>query len=304
MKAVFTILKWIIGIFFIFSGFGGLFLSVISGVIFLLLGLFILPPTYDLFAKKTNLNLSSGIKWITVIIGCIVAGFAAGDLNAESDKEVDLIVLKASELINKGQLDSAKLYIEKAKSQYSIPSNNKAVDLENELNKYNSEDFIIETLLAMSNEELEQLTNDQLSKAYLFQKTLNKEFIALMKAKAPERERIIKEIAEEKERERLAAEIAVEVQKMEEKTKKRKKKIHDLFSPYDGSHPALTRLIKKNMNDPESYSHADTRFRDDGETIFVITKFRGTNAYGGVVLNTISARVDLDGNVLEIVSQN
>lgn len=57
------------------------------------------------------------------------------------------------------------------------------------------------------------------------------------------------------------------------------------------------------MNDPDSYEHIETRFRDDGDNIFVITKFRGTNAFGGKVINTVSAKVDFNGNVIEVISQ-
>ena len=63
-------------------------------------------------------------------------------------------------------------------------------------------------------------------------------------------------------------------------------------------------MIKKSMNDPDSYEHVETRFRDDGNSIFVITEFRGKNAFGGKVKNTVSARVDFEGNVIEVISQN
>ncbi|NJB83636.1 hypothetical protein [Wenyingzhuangia aestuarii] len=80
-------------------------------------------------------------------------------------------------------------------------------------------------------------------------------------------------------------------------------KVESQFSSWDGSHRGLTALIKKSMNDPDSYEHIETRFRDDGDDIYVITKFRGSNAFGGKVINTVSARVDFSGNVTEIISQ-
>ena len=85
---------------------------------------------------------------------------------------------------------------------------------------------------------------------------------------------------------------------------KRKEKVKNQFSDLYGNHPGLTELIKRNMNDPDSYEHVETRFRDEGEYIFVITKFRGKNAFGGTVTNTISAKVDFDGDVIEIISKN
>lgn len=81
-------------------------------------------------------------------------------------------------------------------------------------------------------------------------------------------------------------------------------KVESQFSSWDGSHPALTEMIKKSMNDPDSYEHIETKFKDNTDHIFVITKFRGANAFGGKVMNTVSAKVDFSGNVIEIVSQN
>jgi hypothetical protein len=80
-------------------------------------------------------------------------------------------------------------------------------------------------------------------------------------------------------------------------------KIERQFNAWNGSHIGLTRFIKDNMNDPDSYDHIETRFRNEGNSLYVVTKFRGKNAFGGMVINTVSARVDLDGNVLEIISQ-
>jgi len=304
MKTFLTILKWFFGIIFLISGLGALFASFLTGIIFLLLGLFILPPTYEIFAKKTKLNLPSWTKWTIVIFGCVISSFTIDNSNAEKDAEMDLVVVKASEFINNGQIDSAKVYIEKAKSQYSTPSKNKAVDLENELNKYQSEDFAKETLVSMTDEEFEKLQNDNLTKPYFSQKKLNTEFIALMKIQAPERAKIIKEVAERKEQERIAQELEAERKKLEEFNKNRKENIEKQFSAWNGSHPKLSRLIKENCRNPDSYEHIETRFRDDENSIFVITKYRAENGFGGMSIGTVSARVDFDGNVLEIVSED
>lgn len=86
-------------------------------------------------------------------------------------------------------------------------------------------------------------------------------------------------------------------------------KFESNFSAWDGSHIKLERLIEDNMNDPGSYEHVETRYRlvlnSEPKHAVVTTKFRGRNAYGGMVLNTVSAKVDIeDGAVLEILSQN
>jgi len=57
------------------------------------------------------------------------------------------------------------------------------------------------------------------------------------------------------------------------------------------------------MNDPDSYQHDETRYVDKGDHLIVYTSLRGKNAFGGVVRNTVVTKVDLQGNVVEIISQ-
>lgn len=83
----------------------------------------------------------------------------------------------------------------------------------------------------------------------------------------------------------------------------RKELIKKQFSAWDGSHPALTRIIKKSMNDPKSYDHVETGYWDQGDHLIVKTTFRGKNAFGGVVVNWVKAKVDLKGNVIELLEQ-
>jgi hypothetical protein len=302
MKTILKILKWFFGITYILGGIGTLFDSFLTGIIILGLGLFILPPTYEIFAKKTKLNLSSKVKWLIVIIGCIILSLVINNSDTENDTEIDLITEKASEFINKGQIDSAKVYIKEAKGKYST-AENKAVELEKELSKYKSENFAKETLASMSDEDFEKLENGNLSKNYFTQEKLNNDFINLMKTQAPEREKIIKEIEKIKEQNRIAEELEVERQKQEEFNKNRKENIEKQFSGWDGSHPKLSRMIKENCRNPDSYEHIETRFRDDGNYIFVITKYRAQNGFGGMSIGTVSANVDFKGNVIKIISE-
>ena len=98
-------------------------------------------------------------------------------------------------------------------------------------------------------------------------------------------------------------EIQKEQERLVEEIQNRKENLEKQFSAYDGSHRGLTELIKKNMPDPESYEHVETSFSDKGDHIFVATKFRGKNGFGGYVFQTVTANVDYEGNVLEILSQ-
>ena len=85
------------------------------------------------------------------------------------------------------------------------------------------------------------------------------------------------------------------------------KKIEDFkmncFSAWDGSHRQLEEYIKTNMNDPDSYEHVKTEFQTLKDFAIVQTKFRGKNGFGGVVVNTVKAKVSYDCQVLEILGQ-
>lgn len=83
----------------------------------------------------------------------------------------------------------------------------------------------------------------------------------------------------------------------------RREKIERQFSGWDGSHRNLTRFIKESMNDPDSYEHVKTVYWDRGDHLRVRTTFRGKNAFGGLIKNTVLAKVSLDGQILQILDQ-
>ena len=74
--------------------------------------------------------------------------------------------------------------------------------------------------------------------------------------------------------------------------------------PEIGSHLQLTKIIKEAMNDPESYEHVKTTYRDNKDHRIVKTIFRGEDAFGGMINNSVTAKVGLDGEVIEIISQS
>jgi hypothetical protein len=218
MTTIKLILKWLYGIGFAVSGLVLMFsTSFIGGLLFIIGGLVLLPPTLKMIEEKIGNPLTRPVKYFTVI-GTIFIG----------------IIFIA----------------------------NNQVDKENVTKKQEQEAF----------EKLPQHVKDSIN---------------LVKAQQDSLDNI------KREADRLVNE-----------QKNRKETVEKQFSSWDGSHPGLTSIIKKSMNDPDSYEHVETRFRDDGNSIFVITEFRGKNAFGGKVKNTISARVDFEGNVIEVVSQN
>lgn len=81
-------------------------------------------------------------------------------------------------------------------------------------------------------------------------------------------------------------------------------KLAKCFSAWNGSHRNLETLVKKSMNDPDSYEHDETRYSDKGDHLIVQTTFRGKNGFGGVVKNTVIAKTALNCDVTEVISQN
>ena len=71
----------------------------------------------------------------------------------------------------------------------------------------------------------------------------------------------------------------------------REKGFHCLSS-WNGSHPGLVKRVKTDMNDPSSFKHVETlvsKKRTDGTHTIKMT-FRGKNAFGGVVKQTVVAK--------------
>ena len=93
-----------------------------------------------------------------------------------------------------------------------------------------------------------------------------------------------------------------EVQPEEKHQSTKKELVESQFNSWDGSHRKLTELIKASMNDADSYEHVKTVWiLDTDSTIYVTTKFRGSNAFGAKVLNQISARFTVSGDIIEII---
>ncbi len=79
-------------------------------------------------------------------------------------------------------------------------------------------------------------------------------------------------------------------------------RIESQFSAWDGSHKNLVAHIKESMNDPKSFEHIKSKYWTREDHLIVVTEFRGKNAYGGVVKDYVKAKVDMQGNILEILS--
>lgn len=77
----------------------------------------------------------------------------------------------------------------------------------------------------------------------------------------------------------------------------KEEKMLDALSKWDGSLPPLVEVVKEAMNDPDSYKHEKTTYIQTkvDSTDFLITMiYRGKNAFGGVVKNTVKCVYNVD----------
>lgn len=75
------------------------------------------------------------------------------------------------------------------------------------------------------------------------------------------------------------------------------------FSAWDGSHRALTSQVKGGLKDPRSFEHVETRYTDHGDNTLTVTmRYRAKNSFGAVVPGFATAKVHVDGHVIEIIS--
>lgn len=80
-------------------------------------------------------------------------------------------------------------------------------------------------------------------------------------------------------------------------------KIKRQFSPWDGSHRQLERLVKTALHDPKSYEHVSSQYWVMKDHIIVNLSYRANNAFGAKVKEHIKAKYDFDGNLIEVVEQ-
>ncbi|WP_121665270.1 hypothetical protein [Mesonia aquimarina] len=165
--------------------------------------------------------------------------------------------------------------------------------------KSNSTEYALEVLTEMNDSVYNKLKRDSLEIKYFQKEDLNKNFLSLLKENSHKRDSLLEENRNKKINDSLN-----KITKAEEKAiAERDEIIQKQFSSWNGAHRNLENLIQKNMNDPDSYEHIKTVYFDKGDHLIVITSFRGKNAFNATIKNSITAKVDLNGNVIEVIDQ-
>lgn len=306
MEKIYKILSWIFGVLATLSGLAFLTISVIGGLVFLLIGLLLLPPVRDYVFNKYNVSITGTTRGVLIAVFFFTSmGFIISD-GADSQEAKEQEEIKAvAEKKEQDKKDNLE-YFAKNKSTILAQLNSllenkdyKGVvagskkylatndaDL-NSVHKKAKEKSLLEGL---NNITIDPSNFNRLASIYQQLYTIDpnsKDY----KKNAEYYAKKVKIVEDKKKEEALKQQIA----------EQRKKQIETQFSAWDGSHRGIEKVVKDAMNDPDSYDHVETRYIDRGDYLIVITSFRGKNAFGGVVKNTVRAKVDMNGNVLQII---
>lgn len=122
----------------------------------------------------------------------------------------------------------------------------------------------------------------------------------LRRAAQIEREHRAAAAQEERERQRqYEARVAADRLAAMSPAERRREALRAQFDPYSGAHPAVEAALRARMHDPASYKHVETHFADagPGRGMTVTTRYRGTNAFGALILTAAVAHVSETGRV-------
>lgn len=202
----------------------------------------------------------------------------------------DIILSKMDSAIASRNLDEAKKLAERYSNVSDIAfigSIAKYKDLQSQVDRENK----ISELLAQTKT---LKVSDYVSAVQIYSKLVELDPGNQAYVKTLARYEKIKLGAEENARKEAEAKTAREA---------RKKEVEGQFSGWDGSHRTFEKMIKQTMNDPDSYEHVETRFADQGDYIRVFTKFRGKNAFGGMVVDSATADFTITGVLIRVVEE-
>lgn len=102
--------------------------------------------------------------------------------------------------------------------------------------------------------------------------------------------------------ERAVKEAEEAAEKAAKEAEEKKYGLHCL-SRWDGSHVEFKALVKRHMNDPDSFEHVETKVSSvnaSGRHV-IIMQFRGRNAFGGMVKNTAKGSYLPDCSSLRLI---
>lgn len=310
MKYVYLALNWVFGVLFLLAGLLSLVESPLGGLCLIIISFLLLPPLRKFVYSKTNKELPVKARAVTIFALFVAFGVFVGQ--AQDKKEQELAAQQAQE-----QAEKAAKVRQETIDYYNQNKDEILAKANEDLSQKDYQAVISQTskYLVAGDEQLQKI-NTTAQAAIAEKQKIEKTESLLAKLKTVpasefgQNKNLYQQLSKmhpsnEKYKEKLAHYTAKVEEENQAKiaAEERKKRIERQFSAWDGSHNNLERLIKKAMNDPDSYEHDETVYWDRGDHLVVRTTYRGKNAFGGVVRNFVKAKVSLDGDILQILDQ-
>ena len=304
--------NWTFGVLFLPIGLISIFKSQVAGSCLIAVSLLLLPPFRQFVYSKTNFQLRSDARVFSIFL-LLVTSFIF-DLHADHEEQREIEAIQAEAKIQEEALQAeearrADIQFFHANRDHVISSINDALSA----GDYRSvvaqsqrflpaedaalEDIVARAKVGLAKQKSERLLSDIAATSgneFARRRHLYQQLVALNPDDATYKDKHAFYAKKDEQTKRKKAQERVFAES-------RKKKIEQQFSSWDGSHRNLDRFIKNAMNDPDSYEHAETVYWDKGEYLIVQTTYRGKNAFGGVVKNYIKAKIDLNGEILQVL---
>ena len=287
---------WIISVVFLLMGVGNYNLSASATACLILAAIVVNPSIKNALLKRFNWKITAKMAAISVACLFVLSGIAVK--YAKNDRNLMLVqkqIEKEDLLIKKNQQK-----FEASKS--SIIKETESLIREGEFKKAQAECLKYINFNEQDDYDLKKLCGE-VNKKIAEQDNKKKELLILAKLKKIP-------VSQFKENRDLYQEL----NKLDPSNKLYSKKlnfyntaierqilIERQFNPWDGSSYSLERFIKRSMNDPDSFQHVNTVYWDKGTYLIVETTYRGKNAFGGLVKNFVKAKIDLHGNVTQVI---
>lgn len=296
MEMLGKLVSWMVAVIFLLVGLVTIFMTPLGGLCLALLGLLFLPPVRRMLFKKTNIHIKTGTRLFVSFLFFVGGAYF---INVSMDKDM-LEYQVARDKDNLARFSKDRdLILSELNALYNAADYGSVLS-EGQAYKVSEDDELMALLVkakeAMAKKRNEQLTEELLAQVKLvpteetlknrdlYQKllTLNPSNSAF-KNKLSFYQGILDESAALNNRQKI---------------------IERSFSSWDGSHTNLVTMVKKAMNDPDSFEHDETRYWDNGDYLVVQMSYRGKNGFGGVVRNSIRVKTSLNGQILEVVEQS
>lgn len=311
MKYIYSTLGWVFGLLFIAVGVLSTatppYIS-FSGVALIAIGALFFPPFRRFVTKQTGNELSTKLTTISVIALFFVFGFFSANEREEAEAEK----AAAEDLARQEQLEQARKSVIDEFNANRAEIIGQIRDLSDQDEWSNAlqvaEKYIIvndpelkvlhqtakNEVNEIENEKRTQLILEKLNEVPIEKHEENLKLYRQLISMHPENEKYQAKV------EFYSNKIA-EAERIEQEAQARRDAIRSQFSAWDGSHNNLERLIKKTMKNPDSYDHVETTYSDQGDHLIVRTVYRGTNSFNAVVPGSVTAKVSINGNILEII---